>query len=43
MSDKSDKFELGDSAAASDDDDEFMNNITNNLIIFANTEEPELT
>ena len=42
MSDKSDKFELGDSAAASNDD-EFMNNITNNLIIFANTEEPELT
>ena len=42
MSDKSDKFEVGDSAAASDDD-EFMNNTTNNLIIFANTEEPELT
>ena len=42
MSDKPDKFGLEDSAATSDDD-EFMNNITNNLIIFANTEEPELT
>ena len=39
MSDKSDKFGLEDSAATSDDD-EFMNNITNNLIIFPNTEKP---